>query len=158
MPVAPRFGGKRAEWLVMNETEIDAGLAPTPHYRYADVLGDRLFLAGQVPRNTDGDLVGVGDVSAQTRQCLTNLFTVVMLHGFALDDVHQLTIYVVGEHQNLLDAWHEVTTRFESNVPPATLLGVNLLGYEGQLVEIDAHVERASEAIRRSLSVADPER
>ena len=126
----------------VNETEIDAGLAPTPHYRYADVVGDRLFLAGQVPRDTDGNLVGVGDVAVQTRECLTNLFSVVMLNGFGLEDIHQVTIYVVGEHQHLLDAWHEVTARFGSNVPPATLLGVNHLGYQGQLVEIDACVER----------------
>ena len=31
---------------------------------------------------------------------------------------------------------------FENNVPPATLLGVTLLGYRDQVVEIDAVVER----------------
>ena len=52
-------------------------------------------------------------------------------------------IYVVGRHQNLIDAWHAVTRGFDNNVPPATLLGVTVLGYEDQLVEIDAQVEHS---------------
>jgi enamine deaminase RidA (YjgF/YER057c/UK114 family) len=127
----------------MNEPELAAGLAPTPNYRYADVLGDRLFLAGQVPLDADGRLAGVGDVKTQTQQCLTNLFAVVKVHGFVREDIHQLTIHVVGPHQNLVDAWHEIAVSFASNVPPATLLGVSLLGYGDQLVEIDAQVQRA---------------
>ncbi len=125
----------------MNEMEIAAGLSQTSQYRYADRVGGRLYLAGQVPRDGDRKLVGVGDAAAQSRRCLENLFTLVDLHGFAVSDIHHLTIYVVGEHQNLLDAWRTVVDAFDSEVPPATLLGVNLLGIVDQLVEIDAHVE-----------------
>lgn len=127
----------------MNETDRSAGLAPTPGYRYADAVGDRLYLAGQVPLDAEGHLVGADDVRQQTRQCLVNLVSLVTSRGFTLDDIHQFTIYVVGQHQHLVDAWEEVTLHFESDVPPATLLGVNQLGYRDQLVEIDAQVERA---------------
>jgi enamine deaminase RidA (YjgF/YER057c/UK114 family) len=123
--------------------EDDAGLPPTPGYRYADVVGNRLYLAGQVPLDANGTLAHPGDVVAQTQQCLSNLVTLITSHGFQREDIHQLTIYVVGPHQNLLDAWSAVTDALAFNVPPATLLGVNLLGYDGQLVEIDAHIERA---------------
>jgi enamine deaminase RidA (YjgF/YER057c/UK114 family) len=75
-------------------------------------------------------------------QCLENLRTLVELRGFAIEDIRHLTVYVVGEHQSLLDAWGAVTTWFGQDVPPATLLGVNLLGHTGQLVEIDAKVVR----------------
>jgi enamine deaminase RidA (YjgF/YER057c/UK114 family) len=127
----------------MNEGEIAAGLAPTPSYRYADRVGDRLFIAGQVPRDGSANVVGPGDPTAQARQCLDNLFTIVALHGFSRDDIHQLTIYVVGPHQNLIDAWVEVTSCFDANVPPATLLGVTHLGYVDQVVEVDAVIQRA---------------
>jgi hypothetical protein len=43
----------------------------------------------------------------------------------------------------LIAAWREVVASFEMNVPPATLLGVTVLGHRGQLVEIDAVVARA---------------
>jgi enamine deaminase RidA (YjgF/YER057c/UK114 family) len=126
----------------MNEGEVGAGLAQTPNYRYADRVGGRLFVAGQVPRDAEANLVAPGDPVAQVRQCLGNLFTLIDHHGFSRDDIHQLTVYVVGPHQNLLDAWVEVTSCFESNVPPATLLGVTFLGYADQVVEIDAVIER----------------
>ena len=127
----------------MNDDELAAGLAPTPGYRYADVVGDRLFVAGQVPHDEHGTLIGVGDPHRQAAQCLDNLRTVIGVHGFGLDDVRQLTIYVVGEHTNLTTAWVAVTEWFEGPVPPATLLGVNDLGYTDQLVEIDAIILRA---------------
>jgi enamine deaminase RidA (YjgF/YER057c/UK114 family) len=127
----------------VNEDEVAAGLAPTPGYRYADRVGDRLFVAGQVPLDADANLVGAGDARAQARQCLHNLVMLVDRHGFAIGDIHQLTVYVVGEHQNLLGAWDGVTDWFEGSVPPATLLGVSCLGYATQLVEIDATITRS---------------
>lgn len=126
----------------MNEREIAAGLASTPSYRYADRVGDHLHLAGQVPLDAAGLLVGAGDAQAQVRQCAKNLFTVVEAHGFGREDIHQLKVYVVGEQHVLHDAWVAVVECFDGNVPPATLLGVNLLGYAGQLIELDAHVSR----------------
>ena len=130
----------------MNDEELAAGLALTPGYRYADVVGNRLYLAGQVPLVADGKLIGQQDVTAQTEQCLANLFAVVAANGFDRADIHQLTIYVVGRHRNLTDAWHVVTKGFDNNVPPATLLGITVLGYEDQLVEIDAQLERSSDS------------
>lgn len=126
----------------MNEGEIRAGLATTPGYRYAEVVGSRLFVAGQVPLDADGTLVGVAAPAVQATRCLDNLRIVLEVHGFEVTDIRQLVIYVVGAHQNLLEAWTAVTTWFGNDVPPATLLGVNLLGYVDQLVEIDATVVR----------------
>lgn len=127
----------------MNEGEHEAGLAATPNYRYADVVGDELFVAGQVPHDAGGTLVGLADPAEQARACLRNLDTLVQHHGFARSDIHRLTIYVVGPHQHLVDAWVAVTEHFDQNVPPATLLGVAMLGYVDQLVEIDAVVRRS---------------
>lgn len=124
----------------MNDAEIRGGLAPTPGYRYAEVVGSQLFVAGQVPLDAAGVLVGAADPSVQATRCLDNLRVLLDVHGFAVADIRRLVIYVVGEHQHLLDAWSAVSAWFGSDVPPATLLGVNLLGYRDQLVEIDATV------------------
>ena len=126
----------------MNEDEIAAGLAETPGYRYAEVDGDQLYVAGQVPLDSSGTLTGADDAAVQATVCLDNLRTLLSVHDFNVNDVRRLVIYVVGEHQNLTDAWAAVTNWFPDEVPPATLLGVNLLGYVGQLVEVDATVVR----------------
>ena len=128
----------------MNELEIAAGLGPTPGYRYADVVGDRLFVAGQVPHDSDGRLVGLDDPHRQALQCLQNLQTVITTHSFAGTDIRHLRIYVVGERDQLSKAWTAIATWFDGDVPPATLLGVSRLGHANQLVEIDATVLRPS--------------
>lgn len=125
----------------LNGVELSAGLATTPGYRYAEVVGAQLFVAGQVPLDADGDLLALGDPASQAEACLENLRLLVGVHGFAIDDVRHLTVHVVGEHQNLLAAWAAVVGWFGGDgVPPATLLGAHLLGYAGQLVEIDATI------------------
>lgn len=124
----------------MNEAETASGLAPTPGYRYAKRTGRELHVSGQVPADSSGEIVGRLDPHHQARQCLTNLETVLSCHGFFKEDIQQLTIYVVGDRGDLTSAWRAVREAFPEGVPPATLLGVALLGYEHQLVEIDARV------------------
>ncbi len=126
-----------------NDAELAVGLAPTPGYRYASEVGDQLFVAGQVPLDSDGNLIGRNDAAAQAAACLANLRTLIGVHEFDVADIRHLTVYVVGEHQHLIDAWSAVTEWFAGPVPPATLLGVNLLGHSEQLVEIDATIRRA---------------
>lgn len=127
----------------MNEKERAAGLATTANYQYAKRAGNQLFLAGQVPHDAQGELVGEGDAGAQATQCLSNLKKVIEVNDFQMDDLQHLTVYVVGEHNNLVVAWQAVEDWFDGQVPPATLLGVADLGYVNQLVEIDARVIRA---------------
>ncbi|MEO0532474.1 MAG: RidA family protein [Cyanobacteria bacterium P01_A01_bin.123] len=124
----------------MNEAEREAGLAVTPGYRYAEKVGNQLFVAGQVPHNRDGQLIGIDNPHAQSRQCLDNLLKILAVHGYSVADIRQLVIYVVGQRSNLVQAWTAVEEKFSEGVPPATLLGVTTLGHEGQLVEIDATV------------------
>ncbi|MGD1854628.1 MAG: RidA family protein [Leptolyngbyaceae cyanobacterium] len=124
----------------MNKAETEAGLAVTPGYRYAEEVGNQLFVAGQVPHDADGQLVGVDDPYTQSRQCLDNLLKLLAVHGYSVADIRQLVVYVVGQRPNLVQAWTAMTETFSEGVPPATLLGVATLGHEGQLVEIDATV------------------
>ncbi|NEQ42943.1 MAG: RidA family protein [Leptolyngbya sp. SIOISBB] len=126
----------------MNEREIKAGLAATPGYQYAQQVGNQLIVAGQVPHDAKGNLVGLGNLKTQTAQCLKNLYTLIKLHGFSDRDLRHLKVYVVGDRDALAAAWQAVTDWFNNAVPPATLLGVNLLGHENQLVEIDATIIR----------------
>ena len=126
----------------MNEREYAAGMAVTPGYRYAEVVGDHLHLAGQVPHDADGALVAAGDHRGQAARCLDNLQTLLNVHGFDRADVRHLTIHVVGERADLGAAWSGVVDWWDGEVPPATLLGVPVLGHADQLVEIDSRIQR----------------
>ena len=59
--------------------------------------------------------------------------------GALLEDVAKTTVYVVTDRrEDLLAVWDIVRTAFGDHEPPSTLLAVPLLGYEDQLVEVEA--------------------
>ncbi len=117
-----------------------AGLSAPPGYAHAAVAleGRLVVTAGAVPLDPDGSLVGPGDYVAQTRQVIDNLTLALEAAGARGRDVLKTTVYVVSvDRADLATVWRAV---HESEVAAAasTLLGVSLLGYEGQLVEVEA--------------------
>ena len=116
------------------------GLSDPPGYSHAVVAsGGRLVVtAGAVPLDADGNLVGHGDYAAQTRQVLDNLGLALGVAGTRGGDVLKTTVYVVtGDRADLAAVWR-VVQESEMAAAASTLLGVSLLGYEGQLVEVEA--------------------
>lgn len=126
----------------MNEIEEKAGLPATPGYRYAKHIGTQLYISGQVPHNKSGVIVAISNPYEQAQQCLANLELLLGCYHFGKSDIQHITIYVVGNRDNLSEAWKAVQHYFKGIVPPATLLGVTLLGHENQLVEIDATITK----------------
>ena len=57
--------------------------------------------------------------------------------GARLEDLVKITVYVVGDRIDLVAVWDVVAGGLAPHRPPSTLLGVSVLGYEGQLVEIE---------------------
>jgi len=116
------------------------GLAPGPFAHAAMARGSGLVLtAGACPVDAQSRTVGVGDVRAQARQAMANLTAVLAAAGATLADVLHLTVYVAtSDRVELVSAWDEVTAAFGAHPVPGTLLGVTVLGYDDQLVEVEA--------------------
>jgi enamine deaminase RidA (YjgF/YER057c/UK114 family) len=115
-------------------------LAPPPGYAHVAVaVSARLVLtAGAVPLDVDGSLVGAGDVRRQTRQTIANLLRQLDAADAGSEDVLKTTVYVAStDRADLVAAW-EVVQESPLAAAASTLLGVALLGYAGQLVEIEA--------------------
>jgi enamine deaminase RidA (YjgF/YER057c/UK114 family) len=66
----------------MNEIEIQAGLPQTADYLYARKIGNQLHVAGQVPVDSSGNIVGVAAPYRQAQQCLVNLALLLNCHDF----------------------------------------------------------------------------
>jgi enamine deaminase RidA (YjgF/YER057c/UK114 family) len=111
-------------------------------YAYAAVTapGARVvFTAGACPLNAAGETVAPGDVAAQAEQVMENLRIALRAAGADLDDVLKTTVYVAsGQRADLVAAWEVVKRHFGSHDAPSTLLGVSVLGYPDQLVEVEA--------------------
>jgi enamine deaminase RidA (YjgF/YER057c/UK114 family) len=115
------------------------GLAEPPGYAHVAVTSGAtlVFTAGAVPIDAAGELVGPGDIEAQTEQVLANLLRQLEVGGAGPGDVVKTTVYVASDHDDMIRVW-EVVQASPLASAPSTLLGVALLGYTGQLVEIEA--------------------
>ena len=116
------------------------GLSEPPGYSHVAIAsGGRLIMtAGAVPLDAEGNLVGHGDYVAQTRQVIGNLGLALRSAGARGEDVLKTTVYVVTEDRQDLSLVWRIVQESEMAAAASTLLGVSLLGYEGQLVELEA--------------------
>jgi len=122
-------------------------LFPGAPYAYAAVAHQAglIFTAGACPLDENGKVTAPGDVGGQMRQALGNLRTALDECGVSTSDVLKTTVYVASiDRGDLVAAWNEVAAFFGDHDVPSTLLGVTVLGYPGQLVEIEAVAASAS--------------
>jgi 2-iminobutanoate/2-iminopropanoate deaminase len=98
--------------------------------------GGILCTAGQVAWNSEGKLVGHGDVRAQTQQTLRNVEAVLREAGGSLDDVLKCTVYLVD--MTHFDIMNEEFARFFPTDPPARTTVQARLAEPEMLVEIEA--------------------
>lgn len=113
--------------------------APYAHAATAPPGARFIFLAGACPLGEDGETTAPGDYAAQAARCVETLKTALEASGATLGDVIRTRILVASHHrQDLVTAWDVVHAAFGHHDVPSTLLGVTVLGYEHQLVEIEA--------------------
>lgn len=117
-------------------------LSDVAEYAYASIVDTPVRLvhaAGACPLDADGTTVAVGDYAGQTRQVMANLRVALRDAGADLSDVLKSTVYVAStRREDLVEAWQVVRAEFGAHDAPSTLLGVTVLGYPDQLVEVEA--------------------
>jgi enamine deaminase RidA (YjgF/YER057c/UK114 family) len=108
----------------------------TPSYVHAIRAGDTLYLAGQVARDEQGQIVAPGDAAAQARQVYKNVGRVLAAAGAGFGDIVKMTTYLVDRG----DSAAVSAVRLEhlgDHRPPHTGLIVAGLGSADLRVEVD---------------------
>lgn len=111
---------------------------PRPTYPYSPGTsgGGFIFTAGQVAWDETGEITGVGDVAAQTRQTLRNVVAVLLEGGATTDDVLKCTVYLADIRDfKIMNAEFE---KVFPNDPPARTTVEAKLAESTMLVEIEA--------------------
>ena len=123
---------------------VESKLAPPPGPRafaQAVRVGDWLFVAGQDAADIARPPLAIGDLRAQTEQCVWQLQLIMEAAGATMDDIVKTTVYLLDGQDRavLLDAYGEqFRRRLRSPWMPAGLtMTVDALRPEC-LVEIDA--------------------
>lgn len=100
--------------------------------------GQLVFVSGQVARNSQGETVGKGDITAQTRQVLENIKTVLESAGATMDDVVKVSVFVTNLEEHFTQI-HEVRAQyFKKDYPASTMVEVKALANKDLLIEIEA--------------------
>ena len=110
---------------------------PRPRYSQgiATTSGKLLFIAGQTASDKDGNVVGKGDIRAQTEQVFANLKAVLKAAGGTLDNLVMTTTYITDREYR--DGYNEVRRgQYKKNPPTSTLVIVKGLAHPDYLIEI----------------------
>jgi len=110
-----------------------------PGFSSAVKVGQTVYLAGQVPLDSTGLLVGRGDRVAQLQQALANASAIVRFARGVPADLIKLTVYCVGCDNADFDALRTAAAAlFPAGEGPAlTMVGVTALPEDKMLVALD---------------------
>ncbi|WP_250444643.1 RidA family protein [Actinotalea sp. C106] len=123
----------------------DGLMQPVPYHHVAVATGSRqVHVAGQISRDAAGTPLAPGDLAGQTAQALRSTGTALRSAGATFDDVVRLTFYVTGWSPDKIGAFmtgvESVAEELglPSPMPPASLIGVEMLFESDVLVEVEA--------------------
>ncbi|MBQ0863557.1 RidA family protein [Streptomyces smyrnaeus] len=120
--------------------------APRGRFPHVKVSGDLVFVSGTSSRRPDNTFAGVRtdemgttdlDIRTQTRAVIENIRDILAEVGAGLDDVLQLTTYLVS--MNDFGGYNEVYGEyFDETGPTRTTVAVHQLPHPHLLIEIQA--------------------
>jgi len=118
---------------------LPRGLTASPAFSPGVQVGEFLFISGQVSQDNRGNVVGVGDCAAQTRQVMSHIRSIVQAAGASMEDVVKITTFLTDVAN--YPAFNRVRSETFPHSPPAssTVIVAGLVRPEF-LVEVEAVV------------------
>lgn len=111
---------------------------PVANYKMATRQegGQLLYISGQVARDTEGHVVGTGDMRTQARQVFQNLRQVLQAAGGDLNNLMKITTYItkIEDFPAVAEVRSEI---FQGELPASTLIVVKSLFHPDFLIEIE---------------------
>ena len=106
-------------------------------YSHAFKCGNTIYVAGQIPFDEEGKLVGDGDIITQTERAYENLKRVLETAGASISDIVVMHIYTMD-----LDGFNKTAEirrkYFDRHFPVTTVVVVQGLDAPGSLIAVDA--------------------
>jgi len=127
---------------ILNPPTVHAPVSDYSHACKTDG-GKMLFVAGQVPVDVSGNLVGLGDLRLQFKQVLDNMKLVLEAGGATFSNVVQ-TVTFLRDSEDIVERFRAIRKELfpyyfpDSIYPPNTLLVVSSLYSKDVLVECQA--------------------
>jgi 2-iminobutanoate/2-iminopropanoate deaminase len=100
-------------------------------------IGGTIYVSGQIAYDSDGKLVGEGDMKAQTRQVFDNIKSILESAGRGLKDIVKINTYITdgSKFMDMLAVRSEI---FGNDPPASTAVVVAALAFPALLIEVEA--------------------
>src|SRR5262249_44131983 len=142
----PRPDGRRladtSETPTMTKQFLNpATLNPTNGFTHVVTAtsGKMIHVSGQVSVNEKAEVVGKGDMRAQTERVFENLAACLAAAGATFNDVVKITYFVVGLKPEHVPIIREIRGKYlnREKPPASTLVGVAALVVPDWLIEVE---------------------
>ena len=122
----------------MSVERINPEALPTPLAAYCQVTrkGPIITTAGHIPFDSNGNLVGEGNIKIRTRQTLENIRISLEAAGASIKDVMQTTVYL-SDFENYKGMNEVFNQYFKDNPPARATIRADLI-FPTLLIEIQA--------------------
>ena len=100
-------------------------------------VGNTVYVSGQIAYDANGNLVGEGDMRAQTRQVFENIRTVLESAGSSLKDIVKINTYIT-DGSRFMDMIAVRSEIFGDDPPASTAVVVAGLAFPALLIEVEA--------------------
>lgn len=124
----------------------DGLLQPVPYHHVSVATGTRhVHIAGQIARDADGAHVATGDLTGQVEQALRNTARALTGAGATFSDVVRLRFFATQWRPEHMGAFIQGVENVAAEIglelplPPASLIGVDILFEPDVLVEVEAY-------------------
>jgi len=123
----------------MKRARIDPGWAWLKKFNISagEKVGDTIWLSGAVAFDSDGNIVGEGDLYAQTKKTFQDLAEALESAGSSLADVVKINTFVT-DLSRYAEYGKARTEAFPNGVPASTVVGTTALVRPELLVEVEA--------------------
>jgi enamine deaminase RidA (YjgF/YER057c/UK114 family) len=101
-------------------------------------IGKQIYIAGQTSVDEKGNLVGKGDIEAQTRQVFKNLQKCLEAAGASFDQVVKMNVYSTNLDAHLATIMKVRMEYFPKEPVASTTIQISRLVHPDWLVEIEA--------------------
>ena len=119
--------------------ELDPGWAWDDKIPLAQAvkIGNFLYISGQIALDPDGNLIGAGDMKAQSQKVFDNIEAIVKSAGGSVKNLIKITTYLTD--MDRYPEFNEIRMKiFKDYRPASTTVGVTALAFKGLLVEVEA--------------------